>query len=628
MKLLEPSQKTYFFKIGTKFEFLHQYLTLPPPSLFSRPDDERGRTRRRVKNPLKWLRTKRAAMHNAGKEYTNGLNKKIAAKKVHNWSGKQCCNCKFKCSVHIIDAERELLFKGFYEASKEQKQHFIEKNTICKPRTKNLLHHINKKKVNYSYFLTERRVQVCKSFFLGTLNIGGNQVYNLHNKKDPVTGLPQPDGRGKKTKSNISEEDEKFIVDHIKEFPAVESHYGRGDSTKMYLAPSLNLTIMYELYVQLCIKKGRRVLSDWVYRKIFNTTPDLNREFGQKSVDKCGVCSEFDNKIEANCMSAQDWADSETHKELEEKYRRMKKADMKIRREDTAVLTFDLQNVITCPRAGVKDLFYYRKLTVYNLTGQTQTFKDRKFEKKTHCVVWHECQAGRGGNEIASSVSKLLQDIVQNNPLVTKIITWSDSCVPQNKNSFMSTAVLSFLHSNPRISFVTMKFSLPGHSWCQEVDNIHSQLEQYFKLHPFYSPVTLLPLIRGANRHEIFHVLELKTPEVLNFGAVAHNLEFTKVPFARVHCIRFERTFFVQFKIHHYDPFTTVNVNANENRINRIFFNDLSELHLNLRSVEDGPLMHVLGAAKILDLQKMFRWMRPEDIAFYNSIGVPTPPPA
>ena len=98
---------------------------------------------------------------------------------------------------------------------------------------------------------------------------------------------------------------------------------------------------------------------------------------------------------------------------------------MKIRREDTALLTFDLQNVITCPRAGVKDLFYYRKLTVYNLTGQVQTFKDRKFENKTHCIVWHECQAGRGGNEIASSVSKLLQDIVQNNPLVTKIITWS-----------------------------------------------------------------------------------------------------------------------------------------------------------------------------------------------------------
>ena len=55
-------------------------------------------------------------------------------------------------------------------------------------------------------------------------------------------------------------------------------------------------------------------------------------------------------------------------------------------------------------------------------------------------------------------------------------------------------------------------------------------------------------------------------------------------------------------------------------------FNDLSELHLTItiRSVVDGPLMYVLGAANIFDLQKMFQWMSPEDIAFYNSKCVPT----
>ena len=37
------------------------------------------------------------------------------------------------------------------------------------------------------------------------------------------------------------------------------------------------------------------------------------------------------------------------------------------------------------------------------------------------------------------------------------------------------------------------------------------------------------------------------------------------------------------------------------------FFKDLSELHLTItiRSVVDGPLMYVLGAAKMFDLQKM-----------------------
>ena len=94
---------------------------------------------------------------------------------------------------------------------------------------------------------------------------------------------------------------------------------------------------------------------------------------------------------------------------------------------------------------------------------------------------------GGAGNEIATCVKKLLEDIVENNPLVSKIITWSDSCVPQNKNYFMFTAILSFLHSNVGISSVTMKFSLPGHSLCQEVDNIHSLLETEFEINEFSS---------------------------------------------------------------------------------------------------------------------------------------------
>ena len=54
--------------------------------------------------------------------------------------------------------------------------------------------------------------------------------------------------------------------------------------------------------------------------------------------------------------------DALRHKQLRKIYKLEKKGDMKIRREDTAVLTFDLQNVITCPRADIKDIFYKRKL--------------------------------------------------------------------------------------------------------------------------------------------------------------------------------------------------------------------------------------------------------------------------
>ena len=46
------------------------------------------------------------------------------------------------------------------------------------------------------------------------------------------------------------------------------------------------------------------------------------------------------------------------------------RADHKKHKEaNTPILLFDLQNVITLPRAEVISLFYYRKLNMYNLTA-------------------------------------------------------------------------------------------------------------------------------------------------------------------------------------------------------------------------------------------------------------------
>ena len=73
-------------------------------------------------------------------------------------------------------------------------------------------------------------------------------------------------------------------------------------------------------------------------------------------------------------------------------------SDRDINSEDTAVITFYLQNVITCPRADVGDHFYKRKICVYNLTGYSKVNGD----KDVYCVV----QGGAGGDEITSSVPR------------------------------------------------------------------------------------------------------------------------------------------------------------------------------------------------------------------------------
>ena len=113
-------------------------------------------------------------------------------------------------------------------------------------------------------------------------------------------------------------------------------------------------------------------------------------------------------------------------------------------REDKQHLTFcfDLENVISCPRAEVSSFFYKRKMNLYNMTAHSS------LTKKGYCAVWMEIMAGRGGNDMASAIVKILERVVQDHPEVTEIVTWSDSCVPQNRNSIMSFAIVEFLSRN------------------------------------------------------------------------------------------------------------------------------------------------------------------------------------
>ena len=82
-----------------------------------------------------------------------------------------------------------------------------------------------------------------------------------------------------------------------------------------------------------------------------------------------------------------------------------------------------------------------------------------------------------------------------------KIITWSDSRVPQNKNASTSTAILNFLEKNPGIENVEMNYSFPGHSDVQDADQVHSALEKSFSISEFSSPgpLSLLNVILKVN---------------------------------------------------------------------------------------------------------------------------------
>jgi len=119
------------------------------------------------------------------------------------------------------------------------------------------------------------------------------------------------------------------------------------------------------------------------------------------------------------------------------------------RHSKRAVLCFDLQNVISVPSANVSNMFYKRKLNVYNLTGHLSV------KKKGYCSVWHKGLSGRGGNDIPSAVVAILKKTVVEFPQLTELVLWADSCIPQNRNSLMSVALLHFLSHQTTLTHIT-----------------------------------------------------------------------------------------------------------------------------------------------------------------------------
>ncbi|CAG2215890.1 DNAH [Mytilus edulis] len=279
------------------------------------------------------------------------------------------------------------------------------------------------------------------------------------------------------------------------------------------------------------------------------------------------------------------------------------------RKSEKPVLCFDMENVLTCPRANISNFFYKRKFNVYNLTAHMS------LNKTAYNAVWSEHQAGRGANEISSALLKILEKVVQDFPLLENITLWSDSCIPQNRNSIMVTALKYFLQNNHyALKTIEQKFCEPGHSSIQEVDSVHSQIEKALSVSEIYSPVSLLRVLTKV-RKKSMKIIELQPGDFLNFQATSQSFKFSEVPFTKVKYIRLD----VQ------DP---LQVSFKESFVNDDF-NDVSIVPKTRK--KDKPVVmpkvsvlsksNILTADKVKDLKAMLKYMPLADRQYYqNSI--------
>lgn len=97
-----------------------------------------------------------------------------------------------------------------------------------------------------------------------TLNIGETAISVFINKM--TTGATFVERALHGNQQKIDEEDINSVLKHIRSFPAVESHYTRAKSQRLYLPSNLNIAKMYDLFVE---KYPATSVRKYKYRQLF-----------------------------------------------------------------------------------------------------------------------------------------------------------------------------------------------------------------------------------------------------------------------------------------------------------------------------------------------------------------------
>lgn len=172
---------------------------------------------------------------------------------------------------------------------------------------------------------------------------------------------------------------------------------------------------------------------------------------------------------------------------------------------------------------------------MYNLTAYYSA------TKQVYCAIWNETVTGRAGNDIASAVRKILDVLSDENEFVN-LTTWSDSYIPQNRNSFISNAIMDFFRDNPQVKAINMKYSVSGHSCVQLVDNAHCLIEKAMSKTEVYSPVGLVRLLKKVSVKKPFRVIQMKAVDFKDYASKAKQINYKNVPFLKISTIMFTQT--------------------------------------------------------------------------------------
>lgn len=402
--------------------------------------------------------------------------------------------CRIRCYEKIDETQRQVIFQKFWNLGNHDKHlDFLAKHVIRKP--KKVITTKNKKKSRreftflYNFTFNESLIQVCKTFFLNTLDITDIWIRTVMSKIDrSEIGVGSPDNRGRTLKNNLQlQKVRKFIRQHIDSLPVMDSHYIRKDSSRKYLQVDIqSLSQMYRLYVQWAKETKVSIATYRQYRYIFEY--EYNIGFFIPKKDQCDECERY---LMANDIGKKAELEEKYNKHINNKeiVRKLKDEDKKLAQEDNTlnVACYDLQKILVTPLKDVSIFYYKLKYSTFNFTifdiGNTNAF----------CYVWHEIIAKRGANEIGSFVLDYIENKSKDG--VTQFIFYSDNCAGQNRNRFIY-AMYAFAVQKFGVSIIH-RFLEKGHTQ-NEGDSVHALIERQKKGKVIYTPDQWIMLIKMA----------------------------------------------------------------------------------------------------------------------------------
>lgn len=472
--------------------------------------NESIRGRKRTRNEENWARNVKKRLKNSGKSYISVRGKEVAEKTV-----KPACSekCVFKCSQKFSEERRKTIFNELWDmGDKREQQHFLLRHVEERPAQRRRVGSDKRTTTFHYYFLTAdlTREEVCRVFFLNTLDIKRDYVYNTI-RRQSSTGLLRPNCQGKHGKQKKTTEALlQGVREHIMSFPVVDSHYCRARTERKYLDSFLSLAAMYRLYSNQCDEKGVEKVNEAIYRKVFNT--EFNFGFHKPKKDQCDMCIAHKNRQSlATDEEKQEYESHISNKIMAREIKDNVKREA-INSTDKTGCCFDLQQILLCPHGNSSSFYYKRRLGIYNLT-----FYDFK-RGDVYCFMWPENEGGRGSVEVATCIFKYIEK--QSKQGVKDIVLFSDNCGGQNRNRFVAFA-LNFACAHFQLRTITHTFLEKGHTE-NENDSVHATIERKVRNIEIYSPEQWYTAVRTSRTSkEPYIVIEMACTDFINFKEMA-----------------------------------------------------------------------------------------------------------